>query len=873
MPFGIISHTYRKWMKAALGETHLHFANFLPDHIGVFSALLLKTFFSRIRLDDEQITKLAKLPPSAILVFVNKYRSGFEFLFSYTRFKQKHLPYPQVGLNQRTFAWQPVVRLVRILFAQIDSLLCNRKVLTPHNSNYFETALKAGRVGFISLVDKRAFYRRFIKAKPDPIEQLIHLQQTTERPIYLVPQLMFFGRTPHRALPSIADVLFGPEQKPGSLRRVVTLFRKPEKVFVELSEPLSLYQFIRLPENQHRTAYYMALLVRRDLLSQVNRHRQSITGPVKKSRLEIKQAILTGESLQGFMDQYAESREAPILKVHKEAADYVDEIAANYSPGLINIYSPIVGQLINIMFEDVVVDQEMLNRVKNMSTKGPVIFIPCHKSHIDYLILSYLLYQNDMPCPHVAAGKNLSFWPLGPFFRSGGAFFLRRTFRGAPLYSKVFNAYLYKLLADGFNIEFFIEGGRSRTGKLITPKLGMLSMLLDAYKKGACEDLIFAPVNIGYDRVLEERAYVGELEGGKKEPENLSQVIRARKFLKKKYGKIYIKFDDPISLKELLVARGETLQEMTPKDFNTFCRQLGYRIINAIDHVGVATPHALVASAMLNCSKGRFGYDHLVDHIETYLSLLNAQQNTLADTLTVNPMKAVDQVLEDYLQRKHIEILEDNSESTPSPHAYRIKTQRRPLLDYYKNNAIGFFIPAAYTSLAILALDAFQFSARDVHGEYRRLQEFFKFEFTPKVNRSPEYLVRKTIKLFIDQAVLMPHSSLPDTYNLTSSGFRKLKSFAAFLKPYFESCWVVLNYLAQTPRGDHRRGEQLKKIMAKGNKMYKRREISRLEAVSKISFQNALELFTSRGIKGAEADKMIEAEQKAIQTYLSMLPR
>ncbi|MDL2275608.1 glycerol-3-phosphate acyltransferase, partial [Desulfosarcina sp. OttesenSCG-928-G10] len=180
----------------------------------------------------------------------------------------------------------------------------------------------------------------------------------------------------------------------------------------------------------------------------------------------------------------------------------------------------------------------------------------------DYLILSYLFYRNNMACPLITAGKNLSFWPLGPIFRRAGAFFLRRSFKGETLYKDVFSAYLHKLLEEGFNVELFIEGGRSRSGKLLRPKLGILSMLLDAYRNGACADMIVVPVYIGYDRIIEEHAYIHEVEGGNKEDENLGQVIRARRFLKKRYGKIYVNFHEPLSLREFLAGTDVPIDKM-----------------------------------------------------------------------------------------------------------------------------------------------------------------------------------------------------------------------------------------------------------------------------------------------------------------------
>jgi glycerol-3-phosphate O-acyltransferase len=133
------------------------------------------------------------------------------------------------------------------------------------------------------------------------------------------------------------------------------------------------------------------------------------------------------------------------------------------------------------------------------------------------------------------------------------------------------------------------------------PKLGLLSILLNAYKNGACDDMIFVPIYIGYDRVLEESSYLHELEGGQKEPESLLQVIQARKFLKKRYGKIYIQFHDPISLNDLLTRQEKSLTQMTSTELNALCRNLGHRMLSAISRSTVVTPHGLVASAILNC--------------------------------------------------------------------------------------------------------------------------------------------------------------------------------------------------------------------------------------------------------------------------------
>ncbi|MGD9238479.1 MAG: 1-acyl-sn-glycerol-3-phosphate acyltransferase [Desulfobacterales bacterium] len=865
------SQKWNKWINKVLEGTHNHYSCFLPKNLGVIAALILKLFYSGIKTDKAQTNLLQQLEDDAVIVYATKFKSYFEYLFYYIRYQQSNLPYPQIGFDYRVYLWQPLSRLIKMFVAHVDFFIRKRALPDPYKSGYIGQTLLENKAGFLPLVSRKGFYRRFVKAQTDPIQYLIELQKSTDRPIYVVPQLMFFSKNPHRATPTVIDILFGPKDKPGRIRRLFALFKNPGNVFFELSEPVNLKTYLQDKSIQDQPLVYQSLMLRRNLLVQLNRHRQSITGPVRKTRQELKESILTGSRFQQFMDTYSKNRELPIHEVRKKADAYIEEIAAGYNPAYIRIYSAIVGWIIRTIFDGVTINNNALNKIKRLSLKGPLILIPCHKSHIDYLILSYLLYHNNMPVPLVAAGKNLSFWPMGPLFRSGGAFFIRRSFRGAVLYSKVFAEYIHKLLEEGFNIEQFIEGGRSRTGKLLMPKLGLLSILLNAYKKGACEDMIIVPIYIGYDRVLEEKSYLHELEGGQKEPENLRGVIKARKFLKRRYGKIYIEFNEPILMSELLEKFGTPLAEMKPKQQNELCRNLGYRVINSINRAAVVTAYGLVASAILNCSRDRFSYDQIMSIIEIYMNYLTIQNAKLADTLVLDHVHAIQHALDAYVQSKFVEPVSKDKDTPYSERNYKINIARRSYLEYYKNNCIAFFIPAAFTAMAILEKDAFQFSAADLHSDYKFLQSFFKFEFAYDVDQTPEYYVRKAIKTFIDDAILMPHQTIPDTYNVTSSGLRKLKLFSIFLKTYFESYKIVLKFLQKNSQNSINAKERIKKIEASANRMYKRQEIEHPEALSKVSYQNAVEFFTSQGIKGSDDVEKIKFYKDAIQKSLKAL--
>ncbi len=864
-----IRRKINQWLTRILKGTHNHYSCFLPQKIGGISALILKLFYSGIKIDEKQIEVIRQLEEDAIVVYVSKFTNYFEFLFYYRRYRQLDLPFPQIGFDYKIFFWQPLARMLKILLAQIDFFFRYLKLLNPYNNDYLRQELIKGHAGYLSLVDKKAFYRRFIKAQKSPIAYLLETQKLIQRPIYLVPQLIFFTKKPHRAHPSTFDMIFGPKDNPGKLRRLVTLFKRPHEIFVEVSEPVNLKDYLSEPEICDRSTEYQSLMLRRDLLRRMNRHRQSITGPIIKSREELKEGIFASDRFRHFVTQYSENRDIPIQEVRKKADGYIEEIAAKYNPGVLKVYSAIVGWIIRTMFEDVIINTETLNKVKNMSLKGPLVLLPCHKSHIDYLILSYLMYHNNMPCPLIAAGKNLSFWPLGPLFRSGGAFFIRRSFRGAILYSRVFAEYIHKLLEEGFNIEQFIEGGRSRTGKLLMPKLGLLSILLNAYKNGACDDMIVVPIYIGYDRVLEEKSYLDELEGGKKEAENLKQVIQARKFLRNRYGKIYIQFYDPISLNELLAHT--PLQEMESKEQSTLCRNLGHRVLHAIGRATVVTPHGLVASAILNCDAEEFSAESLMPIIDAYLKHLNTQNAKLSDTLVYDSYHAIQKAILSYIQRKFIEPLPGDKEKQASDATYKINISKRPNLEYYKNNCVGFFIPAAFTALNILEADKSQFYSADLYEGYGFLQDLFKYEFSYDSDLDIESYVQQNLDAFMENGTLTFQPDPSNTYHLTESGTRRLKRFAIFLKSYFESYWIVLNYFMITPANTIKPKDRLKKIADTGEQMFKRNEITRKEALNNISFKNAVEFFTSRGVKGPEHMDRIEFYAEAIQRAIKIL--
>ncbi len=231
-PYGYqLRSKVRNWINTLLKGTHSHFASYLPGPKGRLSTWALKRFYSGIKENQDQIAVFENLPADAIFIYVNKHKSYFEFLYYHCRYQALDLPFPEIGFGYRVYLWQPFSRLLRMLLANLHYLLTKFANPNPYTSDYYRRELLQGRTAFLSLVEKKDFYRRFIKDQTDPVQYLLEIQKTIKRPIYLVPQLMFFGKQPSHYYPKLTDMIFGARSKAGQNTPLGNAFQKPGKNF------------------------------------------------------------------------------------------------------------------------------------------------------------------------------------------------------------------------------------------------------------------------------------------------------------------------------------------------------------------------------------------------------------------------------------------------------------------------------------------------------------------------------------------------------------------------------------------------------------------------------------------------------------------
>jgi glycerol-3-phosphate O-acyltransferase len=369
------------------------------------------------------------------------------------------------------------------------------------------------------------------------------------------------------------------------------------------------------------------------------------------------------------------------------------------------LYFGILEFLFNRIFPRVFSGLETvgLERVVERMREHPIVLVPCHRSHFDYLILTYIFHTNYLSPPHIAAGINLSFWPMGPLFRGAGAYFIRRTFDDNELYKMVFRKYLTFLIREGYTQEFFIEGGRTRTGKMMQPKLGMLSAVVNAFGQGIRRDLYLVPVSIHYGRIPEEEVYRREVTGEAKQRESLGALLRARSILSKRFGTAYVSYGPPISLHEALDTHREAFQveggqPAVEEEKRRFIQRLGFRILREVNAAAVAGASSVSATALLGASRAACRLRDFQAASHALVALLRVQGAHLTASLVRNEASDFREGLAWLEGGGLVERLVD-SEGV----VLHVPTEKRMNLDFYKNNIIHFFLLPALLTRALLA--------------------------------------------------------------------------------------------------------------------------------------------------------------------------
>ena len=437
----------------------------------------------------------------------------------------------------------------------------------------------------------------------------------------LIPVSIYWGHQPDRAL-SLWKVLLSDQWASTSkFRKILCIALTRRHILVHFGDPLDVDELTNdLPSAALKTKRIHRLL-RRHFKSQ----KQSIIGPDLSHRRTLLDELLAAPAVDAAIMTVAEASERPRYRVAAQAYRYASEIASDQSYRVIRFFSIILTWLWNRLYNGIEVSH--LERVRAVSDNAEIVYVPCHRSHIDYLLLSYVLYHNGLALPHIAAGINLNLFLVGPLLRRAGAFFMRRSFKEDLLYKAVFDEYIHLLLSKGYSLEYFVEGGRSRTGGMLTPRPGMINMTLRGYYRDHHRDIQFVPVYFSYERVLEISSYLDERKGHQKKTESLRDLFGVFRYFKLDFGQVSVNFGEPISLEQFLSMRVDSdLEMIEPDKHKAICRELGHHIVQGINAAIPVNPTQILATLFVHAGHLEIPEERLRRQLRFLTTLIEADQ-------------------------------------------------------------------------------------------------------------------------------------------------------------------------------------------------------------------------------------------------------
>ncbi|TAL71361.1 MAG: glycerol-3-phosphate 1-O-acyltransferase PlsB [Rhodanobacter sp.] len=529
------------------------------------------------------------------------------------------------------------------------------------------------------------------------VDQLTHaLKGAGERDIQIVPVSIFVGRAPNRES-GWFSVLFSENWvMVGRFRRMLALLLNGRDTVVHFSEPVSLRAV--LAESRELPPPRLARKLARVLRTHFQRIRAAVIGPDLSHKRTMVDDVLRAEPVRAAISAVAAKEKTSEARVWRRARKMMLEIAADYSHPVVRSVSFLLRNFWNKLYDGIAMHH--FDKARAAAPGYEVVYVPCHRSHADYLLLSYQLHMSGVVPPHIAAGINLNLPLIGPLLRRGGAFFMRRTFKGNALYSVIFNEYMAKLIDRGVPMEYFIEGGRSRTGRLLAPRAGMLVMTVRAFLRAPRRPVLFQPVYIGYERLMEGKNYAGELSGQAKERESLFGLFKGLKVLRKRYGTVTINFGEPIELTPLLDAASADWRlagnepEVRPEWMSAAIDQLAHKIQININRAADVNPINLLALTLLATPKHAMAETDLLAQLEVTKSLL--QELPYSDRITLTPMDPPGIIAHGehmgWIRRiKH-----------PLGDVLDVEAEHAVLLSYFRNNVLHLVAAAAWIACCFL---------------------------------------------------------------------------------------------------------------------------------------------------------------------------
>lgn len=814
---------------------------------------LYNRFFSKIQVDDEWVQRVRAAAKEGAVVYVQRNLNFIDFLALDHLTKVNALP--QIRFANDLGLW--------VLNPMMGRRWWQRRAATP--AEELKDALKDG--GSAALFLKRpprvfdvaagATGGRGLREGDELVRSLMDLQRNSDRPILLVPQVFVWTNRPDTLGTKPFDALFGPREWPSAMRTVGQFLSNYKHVALRAGEPLNLAEFLEAEPDattdttQRRITYAM--------LRRLERERRAITGPAQKPPDRVRHEITRSPRFRSELDKVRRRSRLSLPEALRRADSMLRDLQASPDGAVARAMETVLDAIFHRLYAGIEVDQEGIKELHKLNRSGSLVLLPSHKSHMDYLILSYVFNGANLPLPLVAAGDNLNFFPLGPVLRRVGAFFIRRSFRGDPLYPPVVDAYVRRSIRQGYPIEMFLEGGRSRTGKLLPPKFGLLKMVVSAAEAVPTRTTYFVPVSIGYERIVETNSFQRELSGEEKAREDAAGLLNATGVLAHRYGSINLQFGQALTLDQM---RSELEADKKRCNERVIVQHLANRVMDEINRVTAVTPGSLTALALLSSGRRGLSHEDLLARAERLLAVLLAQGVRTTPTLVVGGRlraEAIQQAAQMFVDGELLRaypaaVLVSRAKSVRAGPAavYAIPGSKRLQLDTSKNLILHFMVERAVLATAAYTGAQQSVSVDVAERRFIQLVEMFRNEFRFDPNTTPAEAFQRTKQGMLDSGELTEEDSSlqPGVGHHEWSGAEWLSCYRRMLQNFLEGYLIAARSAAILLNEKSGEKELVKRALVIGARMHLSGEIDCREALSKSLILNGYLYLSEAGFVG-----------------------
>lgn len=656
-----------------------------------------RRFFQHFELDPKQSATLRSLETGGAVVYVMRYASRLDYFLLNTLFLRDGLRLSRFANGFRFYYYRPISDAVKLFFGRPRTR--PREVEHKTDRRVVRQLIRSGDSFFLFLhTAQQTTLRRAGRRREDELDLLLEVVRATwggDKPVSVVPLALFWRKGP-RAENRFLNLNYGGQTRPSDLAKVASFLATYRSLSVKIGAPTDLRSFIEARRSEG--PQMVARKARRAMLLYFYREEKIVQGPTLRSRHRVLEEVLRAPRVEAEIKARASRRRGSPERARRDAEKIFFEISANMNSTFLAALAAIAGWTFKRMFASIEVSG--LDRVAEYARWNPIVLVPNHRSYLDFVIVSWLFYSNYLVPPHIYARDNMKFGPFGAAFRGVGAFFARGSFDDL-LYKEIFRAYVGYLVRQGVTQEFFIEGGRSRTGKTLAPRFGMLSWDVEAFLQGNRRDLFFVPVGITYERLVEEGSLVEQQRGGAKAPESVLGLVRARKFLLRRFGTAHLNFGEPISLSAALGPRRRELAQAEPGEKDAekrrFVEDLAHRIVERINCATAANATAVAATVLLGSKHAGLRRDEFVLRMSETVELLRLQDVRLTQAL-----QTADEAFEEtvgFLERAGLVRVTGSGGTS----VISCGPGKRAALDLYRNSIVHFFAAPSFLARRLLA--------------------------------------------------------------------------------------------------------------------------------------------------------------------------